>query len=411
MTSTRTIMLDISTVADTVAAEVLMEMNKKIRNAESILCFLDLIQGHPDLSSLILSFLGNDCSSHRAAMLTCSAIRNTYTQTNSGPLHIVFTKRRIYRFTTQVPSTIDSVRLSPDGQWAVMTGKQGSDRFVRVFDLATGTITQTMGSHEGKVTSTDYSPDGRQVVMVSAGEDLTVRLWNLATDVSSVALRLSEHFIVLARFTPDGPRAVAEFHDGSTVDIYDLQTGACLKKLETKKTYPVADFEPLEDEGTTAAITSAAFSTDGKLVATISEKGDVHVWDVETAELHMYAEECHRVGDYLYAWSVTFSPDGTRLVTAGGDGTARVLDLETKTCALTLTGHTSSVYEVNVDQRGLRVVTASADKTARVWDLATGTCLKILEGHDRAVQSAQFSPDGLRVATASNDDTVRVWEL
>ena len=60
---------------------------------------------------------------------------------------------------------------------------------------------------------------------------------------------------------------------------------------------------------------------------------------------------------------------------------------------------------------GTRVVTASDDKTARVWDAKTGAALATLSGHTNAVLSAAFSPDGTRVVTVSEDKTARIWQL
>jgi WD40 repeat protein len=59
---------------------------------------------------------------------------------------------------------------------------------------------------------------------------------------------------------------------------------------------------------------------------------------------------------------------------------------------------------------GTRVVTASADQTARVWDAATGTPLAPPLTHQRWVTSTAFSPDGTRVVTASTDKTAQAWE-
>ena len=51
---------------------------------------------------------------------------------------------------------------------------------------------------------------------------------------------------------------------------------------------------------------------------------------------------------------------------------------------------------------GTRVVTASADKTARLWDAATrASRWRCCDGHEDRVWSAAFSPDGTRVVTAS----------
>jgi len=59
---------------------------------------------------------------------------------------------------------------------------------------------------------------------------------------------------------------------------------------------------------------------------------------------------------------------------------------------------------------GTRVVTASSDDTARIWDAESGKEIAVLKGHDRQVSSAAFSGDGKRVVTASWDGTVRIWD-
>ena len=60
---------------------------------------------------------------------------------------------------------------------------------------------------------------------------------------------------------------------------------------------------------------------------------------------------------------------------------------------------------------GSRIVTASADRTARVWDAQTGAALTSFSGHTNQVVTASFSPDGSRVVTASVDRTARIWPL
>ena len=53
---------------------------------------------------------------------------------------------------------------------------------------------------------------------------------------------------------------------------------------------------------------------------------------------------------------------------------------------------------------GTRVVTASDDQTARLSDADLGPGARHPGGHTGAVWSAAFSPDGTRVVTASDDD-------
>ena len=59
---------------------------------------------------------------------------------------------------------------------------------------------------------------------------------------------------------------------------------------------------------------------------------------------------------------------------------------------------------------GQQVVTALGDGTARLWDATTGKLLGEPMRHKSLVWSAQFSPDGQPVVTASSDQTARLWD-
>jgi WD40 repeat protein len=59
---------------------------------------------------------------------------------------------------------------------------------------------------------------------------------------------------------------------------------------------------------------------------------------------------------------------------------------------------------------GTSVLTASNDKTARLWG-SDGKVLAILRGHTDRVRKAVFSPDGRRILTASDDGTARLWNV
>ena len=89
---------------------------------------------------------------------------------------------------------------------------------------------------------------------------------------------------------------------------------------------------------------------------------------------------------------MSFSPDGTRIVTGSDDKTAKVWDARTGTPLLDLKGHTGGVTSVSFSPDGTRIVTGSEDKTAKVWDARTGTPLLELKGHTGAVIERVVQP-------------------
>lgn len=74
----------------------------------------------------------------------------------------------------------------------------------------------------------------------------------------------------------------------------------------------------------------------------------------------------------------------------------------------TFLGHTGMVMAVRLSADGSRIVSASADKSARIWDSLSGACLFTLEGHTADVTSVCFYAGGSRVVSGSKDKTVKI---
>lgn len=109
--------------------------------------------------------------------------------------------------------------------------------------------------------------------------------------------------------------------------------------------------------------------------------------------------------------AVAVTPDGRCAISASGDGTLRMWDLETGTTLHTLRGHTKAVVAVAVTPDGRRAISASDDDTLRLWDLTTGTIVHIYQRIARWVHAMTVMPDGRRVISASSGWILRVWDL
>ena len=154
-------------------------------------------------------------------------------------------------------------------------------------------------------------------------------------------------------------------------------------------------------------ISSASFSRDGTHVVTASEDSTARVWDLRAERPSFVTLEGHK-GPVR---SASFSPDGTRVLTSSEDGTARVWDWRAQPPSFVpLGGDDLRILSASFSADGLHVVTGSGDGTARVWDWqAQPPSLVPLVGHHNWLVSASFSADGTHVVTASTDE-VRVWD-
>ncbi len=117
---------------------------------------------------------------------------------------------------------------------------------------------------------------------------------------------------------------------------------------------------------------------------------------------------------------LAWSPDGTRIATTWGTE-ARIWDAATGDRLATLSGHegddtprltgpVDGVRALAWSPDGTRLATAGSDGTARLWDAATGEELTVFSDHEGEVTGVAWSPDGTRVATAGRDGTIRLWD-
>lgn len=146
-----------------------------------------------------------------------------------------------------------------------------------------------------------------------------------------------------------------------------------------------------------------AVARDGRTVFSAGGGGDVRAWS-------LVGEEPREVQGptYINVW-LRAGPDG-QLAAADAIGGALVWP-DTRGEPRRLIGHTSSIESLQWHPDGSRVVTAGEDSTARLWLVDRETVVsRTLRGHTGPLTSCAFSPDGLLLATGGEDGSLLLWE-
>src|SRR5262249_19566897 len=138
-----------------------------------------------------------------------------------------------------------------------------------------------------------------------------------------------------------------------------------------------------------------AFSADGKLIATHSSNGGVHIWDAATGKL---VKQLKANGKFAAAPNtfVAFSSDGTFLVSGGQAAeTAEVWNLKTGKVVCTISGKAffRSAFFAPGNSQSVVCVEAGMD-TAFLYHLVAEKVVHRFNPPARLAHFAGFSPDG-----------------
>jgi len=79
-------------------------------------------------------------------------------------------------------------------------------------------------------------------------------------------------------------------------------------------------------------------------------------------------------------WQVVFSHDGTRLASAGKDGTAVIYEVGSFDVIHVLSDHDSGVCSLSWSPDDTLLVTGSTDKHARIWNSAVSFLYESISG-------------------------------
>ena len=269
-------------------------------------------------------------------------------------------------------------------------------------------------------------PDRRFVAI--GCRDHGTRVWDTAHDQLLAELPSASH--VDGDFTSAFP-AVSAAGDraaiarGDAVDVYELPGGRLLRTIVHHAPVNAVAFATTgrdlvsgavdgsllvaRDNGALLAlpissggIDAAAFLPDGRVVASDAQR-----------RLRVYSPGGAVLADLeLPTRVMSLRIDGPRLVTipiySGSAAPPVLVDLERYRVVAGLVGHIGEVFSARW-VAGDRIITAGGDGTARLWDGSTGRLLQTYRGSSRFLADATLAPDGLVMAGGA-DGLLRFWD-
>ena len=304
------------------------------------------------------------------------------------------------------------------------------DSEVEVWDLG-GNLEHTLRGHTDEVSSAEFSPDDS--LIVTAGCDGTAKLWSAASGLCILTFVGHGDSVNTAVFNHDGTAVLTGSSDG-TAKHWSVDSARCIRTLThvpACKDCVMAALSPRDDgialtatkkglilwdlgsgtpiwhqlhSGTHVSRKLDNFSPRGKWLLSISPHlgHDVHVWDVGRTCLHHRRLDGHTAP----VSEASFSMDGSQVLTASNDHTAKVWSLSPDRKVRTFQ-HDSAVFGAAFCPKGLQIVTLSGH-SAWLWDICNQSCLRRLFLPHTSLDAA-FTPDGEFVWTG-HDSSQALWD-
>ncbi len=355
--------------------------------------------------------------------------------------------KKVVQSITDLPDFCRTVSFIPHTN-SVVAGLD--DRTIRIFDLSENNIdcinyhyiitnnNQVLNVNE-RISNIGISRSGNHILSVSAERsyygvpgdtNYLIRLFEVNTHNCTLIIKAPKS-CHKAVFSIDGEYVISNGDDG--LCFWDTKTGQCKKRIGN------------------GYISSFAYSTDGRLIATHS--GQLNIYDVALGQCvktigvtgqysgsrgncndivfsmdnkylvntdysFFYVYDLRKGGLYFsgkhknWVYKTAFSPDGKLLATSSGDETCVIWDLETKKSIQVLRNDSDCLCEVYFSKDSKYIIShGTLDTAIYIWDVQSGQCVLKFVGHKDCVNSIAFSPDGKKIYSGASDDTIKVWNF
>lgn len=320
----------------------------------------------------------------------------------------------------------DRLTITPDSSRLIAVV---GDTIITV-DLADPQLRPVELKHDAAITDFALSEDGKQILTGSV--DGAVRLWNAAAATLAWPTIKRDVRINAVRFDPNGQRILAACHDGAA-RLYDIATGQPIgQPLRHIGPVLTAAFSVDGRQIVTGGSDGAARLWDAETTEEheTAFRHDESVWRVridssgrwlQASVGGMPTEVVPKLWDIDTGRAANlppglvlklgFDPRETRIFAGFAEGKTLLVDANSGRIAGLPLVHQGALSSVSFSPDGTHILTTSWDATGRLWNAADGLPLTDPIAHEQPVTDGTLSADGQRIVTIESERDVRVWEL
>lgn len=293
---------------------------------------------------------------------------------------------------TQHSCAVNVAKYSPSGFYIASGDASGK---VRIWDTVNEEhiLKNEYQPISGEIKDIAWSPDSQRLVVVGNGRERFAHVIMADTGTSVGEILGQTKIINTCDFKPSRPFRIVTGSEDNSVGFFE---GPPFKFKCTKQEH-------------TRFVQAVRFSPNGELFASGGFDGKIFIFDGKTADLiGELGSPAHKGGVYAVAWS----PDSKQLLSASGDKTCKIWDVEQKSMVTEFCMGTSvEDQQYSCLWQGNHLLTVGLHGFITYLDPDNPDKPKrIIKGHNKPITALAISPKTSTIYTGSHDGHVTQWD-